>query len=246
MAWNSFRKWLGIMAIGAAALLPGKLDAQGYLSVYNYTSDENLYYNSVRFLENEVDGDYLENQSPSLEIYYQDLSNNKHSVAAVDSSISKTYNCPLEGLGDIPDGARNDLAFKFITDFPTNMLIDAKIILGNNTNQISNLVTFCSTNTPDEWGYVHYPLPATSNASNRVYANLQVRFAPLKTISASSAYGQIYINETNSNTNSTSTKVAYGDSLNVRVHPQTNNLTNVRRVVLRKAPKVTGNNYSQP
>jgi hypothetical protein len=39
-------------------------------------------------------------------------------------------------------------------------------------------VAFCSTNTPDEWGYVHFQLPSTTNVSNRVYGSVTMTFGP--------------------------------------------------------------------
>ena len=198
-------------ALAGSLMLPSQAKSAGLLEVVNYNLDFSTGMNSVRFDESMPDSEYMSYPSPpSLETYYEDAISNKHSVAGVNLSASKYYDCPLEGWGSIPDGTSNSIAFKIYSDFPSNTLCTAKIECENYATNVNDVIKYYNDNPKDGDGYVHVIIPATTNASNRKYGNVQIRFAPLEEIVASAgSNGTISPAGT--------TKIPYSDGTNFNI-----------------------------
>ena len=175
----------GALVFGGAYLIPAKAQAAGRLEVDNLATFD-VGANYVTFWENQPNGAYLPYPfPPSTEIYYEDSNSNKHSAARVNLSSNKFYNCPLAGQGPIPDGASNSIAFKIVSSFPSNTLCTASITTENGfSNFVNDVLAYTAANSNSQ-GYAFVTLPVLTNASDRVYGKVVMRFAPLEQIVSS-------------------------------------------------------------
>ncbi|MFW5846836.1 MAG: hypothetical protein ACOCUU_01630 [Nanoarchaeota archaeon] len=117
--------------------LPFVGKGEGKFNILNKSPTTEIYKNDVNFLENSEDGSYMKNLQPSLEIWYEDTDNIKHSEAGVEPNKSKLYKCPLQYGLDVPNGLTNYLLYGFYGSFPTNVLFTF-LTDENNTPRVSD------------------------------------------------------------------------------------------------------------
>ena len=176
------------LALGASALLsPLSSKAAGDLELFNGSPGGGIPSNYVLFHEGGGDGSYLPHPfPPSMEIYYEDAESNKYSVAGINLTSNKVYNCILEPQGDIVGVKSNAIAFHILNEFPTNTFSSAIIQTdsGFYTN-INDVLAYTRANS-NASGYAFINLPNLTNALNGVrYGSVTMRFAPLEQIVAS-------------------------------------------------------------
>jgi len=178
---NAIKKALGIAALAGTSLLPSVAKSQGYFKTYNYSNDSTPN-NSINFVQDGPLGSYLPRGPPSFETYNLDENTNKHSDVGVDVNASKTYICPLEYSGNIPNGVSNSVCFRFVNNqFPSNLLFTLKVVSKDKVQLVD--ARRAIVGGPNPWpGYGQVAINTTSNAVNgQVYGTNFVNIAPIET-----------------------------------------------------------------
>ena len=185
--WKSLKSFLGMSLLAGSLMLPLRSNAEGQLELWNSSSSPGIRDNYLLFVQDNPDSDYMPEFSPSMEVYYEN--GTQHSTAGVSLSTNKLYNCPLAGQGLIDNGSSNAIAFKLVNEFPSNTLCTASVQTeGGFSTNINDVIAYTKSHTNAQ-GFAIINLPNTSNASDRVYGTVTMRFAPLYNLKVTSAHG---------------------------------------------------------
>jgi hypothetical protein len=177
---NTIKKALGIAALAGTLMFPSANASGGDFAIKNGSPSSGFNKEYVDFADDAgSDGNHPPLSSPRLNTYCL-KGTNKFTLIKMDLSTNSTYACPLQydGAASYFNGASNDVAFRFNSAYPSNVLVTYKVDANGKLRpgDARKKIVESSNGWGIEW------LDNISNAVNgQVYGTNFVNIAPIET-----------------------------------------------------------------